>query len=111
MKLEKIITDFIENVLHKIPDVNGEFRLIWSIVNQSAVEVEGRKIYSSSCFTTGIIQGTMSDRAKEFLYLNIQKCVLINGENGSNVYFYRFNFLKIHFLTSDLANYINLVDG
>ena len=110
-KPENIISDFIENVSRKIPYVNGEFRLICCIVNQSAVEIEGRKICTNSCFTTGIIQGSMDDRVKDFLYLNTKKRVLINGENGSNVYFYRFDFLKIYFLTSDLANYINLLNG
>ena len=110
-KPEKIVSDFNENVSRKILYVNGEFRLICCIVNQSAVEIEGRKIYTNSCFTTGIIQGSMDERVKDFLYLNTKKRVLVNGENGSNVYFYRFDFLKIHFLTSDLANYINLVNG
>ena len=38
-KSEKIIFDFIENVSRKIPNANGEFRLICCIVNQSAVEI------------------------------------------------------------------------
>ena len=46
--------------------------------------------------------------------------VLFNGQNGrkegscqrsneSNAYFYRWDFFKIHFLTSRLRNYINIV--
>ena len=110
-KSEKIIFDFIENVSRKIPDANGEFCFICCIVNQSAIEIEGRKTYTNSCFTTGIIQGAISDRVKDFLYLNRKKRVLVNGEDGSRVYFYRFDFLKIQFLTSDLANYINLLNN
>ena len=33
--------------------------------------------------------------------------VLINGESGSNIYFCHFDFLKIHYISSDLDNYIN----
>ena len=106
---EKIIFDFIENVSRKIRDANGEFCLICCIVNQSPLEIEGRKIDTNSCFKTSIIQGAMSDRVKDFLYLNTKERVLVNGENGSSVYFYRFDFLKILFLTSHLANYINLL--
>ena len=54
--------------------------------------------------------GTMNDRVKEFLYLDTKKHVLINRENGRNVYFYRFDFMKIHFLTSNLANYIDILN-
>ena len=86
-KPEKIIFDFIENVSRKIPDANGEFRLICCIVNRSAVEIEGRKIYTNSCFIRGIIQGEMSNKVKDFLNLNTTQRVLVNGENGSNVYF------------------------
>ena len=50
----------------------------------------------------------MNDRVKEFLYLDTKKHVLINRENGSNVYFYRFDFMKIYFLTSNLVNYIDI---
>ena len=32
----------------------------------------------------------MNDRVKEFLFLNTKKRVVINGESGSNVYFFRF---------------------
>ena len=65
----------------------------------------------NSCFTAGIIEGTMNDRVKEFLYLDAhKKLVLINGENGSNVYFYRSEFMKIHFSTSNLANYIDILN-
>ena len=87
-KPEKIIFDLIENVSSKIPDANCEFHLICCIVNQSTVEIEGRKIYTNSCFTTGNIQGAMSDGVKDFLYLNTKKRVLINGENRSSVSLY-----------------------
>ena len=66
---------------------------------------------STPTLATGIVEGDMNSRVKEFLYQNTKKRVLINGENGSNVYFYRFYFLKIHFLTSDLRQYINLLQN
>ena len=53
----------------------------------------------------------MSNRVKDFLNLNTKWRVLVNGENGSTVYFYRLDFLKIHFLTSNLANYKNLLNN
>ena len=108
MNPNKVINEFIENVARLTPKANGEFRLLCCIVNQSVVELRGRRLYTNSCFTTGIVEGDMNSRVKEFLYQNTKKRVLINGENGSNVYFYRFDFLKIHFLTSDLRQYINL---
>ena len=99
---DKIITSFIEAVARKSP---GEFRTIFSIMNQSAAQVEGKRIYSKTYWSSGLIQGKIIDeRVKEFLYLNTKKGVLINGENGSNVYFYRFEFLKVHFITSFLVN-------
>ena len=88
---------------------NGEFRLISCIVNQSAVELHGRRLYANSCFTTGVIDDPMNNRVKEFLFANTKKRVSINGENGSNVYFYRFDFLKIHFRTSRLRNHIDII--
>ena len=38
-KPEKIIFDFIENVSHKIPDANGEFRLICCIGKSTPILV------------------------------------------------------------------------
>ena len=107
--LGKVLNEFIDNVARVIADANDEFRLICCIVNQSAVESHGRRLFTNSCFTTGIIEGLMNDRVKEFLFLNTKKRVLVKGQNGSNVYFYRFDFLKIHFLTSRLRNYIGIV--
>ena len=107
---DKVINDFIENVARLVPSGEiGEFRLVCCIVNQSAVELHGRRLYTNSCFTTGVIDGPMNNRVKEFLFANTKKRVLINGENGSNVYFYRFDFLKIHFLTSHLRNHIDII--
>ena len=51
----------------------------------------------------------MNNRVKEVLFANTKKRVLINGENGSNVYFYRFDFLKIHFLTSHSRDHIDII--
>ena len=106
---EKFIDDFIENVAHVVPtNKNGKFRLICCIVNQSAVELHGRQLYTNSCFATGVIDGPMNNRVKVFLFSNTKKRVLINGENGSNFYFYWLDFLKIHFLTSHLRNDIDV---
>ena len=77
------------------------------MTNQPAEEIESRRIFMNVFFITGIIQGTMNDRVKEFLFLNTKKRVVINGESGSNVYFFRFDLLKIHYLTSNLDNYMN----
>ena len=107
---EQILSNFIENVARVIPDASGEFRLVSCIVNQSAVELYRRIMYTNSCIMTGIIEDLMNNRVKEFLFLNTKKRVLINGENGSNIYFYRFDFLKIHFLTSNLRNYIGVLN-
>ena len=107
----KVIENFVDTASRHIPEVEGEFRLICCIVNQSNVETNGRKIYTQACFTTGIIEGSMNNRVKEFLFNNTKKRVLINGENGSNVYFYRFQFLKIHFLSSNLSDYINILQN
>ena len=100
---------FIENVSRKTPDAVGEFRLTCCIVNQSATEIEGRLIYTNSCFTTAVTEGTKNEKVKEFLYLGTKKRILINGKNSSNVYFYHFDFMKIHFLTSNLENYIDIL--
>ena len=107
----KVIENFVDTASRHIPEVEGEFRLICCIVNQSNVETNGRKIYTQACFTTGIIEGSMNNRVKEFLFNNTKKRVLINGENGSNLYFYRFQFLKIHFLSSNLRDYINILQN
>ena len=107
----KVIKDFIDTASRYILEVEGELRLICCMVNQSNVETNGRKIYTQACFTTGIIEGSMNNRVKEFLFNNTKNRVLINGENGSNVYFYRFQFLKIHFLSSNISNYINILQN
>ena len=106
---DKVIYDFIENVSRHINEAESEFRLICCIINQTATETHGRKLYMNDCFTTGITEGSMITRVKEFLFENTKKRVLINGENESNVYFYRFKFLKIYFMTSNLIKYINLL--
>ena len=106
---EKVLNEFIDNVARMIPDPSGEFGLVCCIVNQSAVASLGRRLFTNSCFTNGIIEGLMNDRIKKFLFLYNKKRVLVNGQNGSNTCFYRFNFLKIHFLTSRLRNYIDIV--
>ena len=106
---EKVLNEFTENVSRVIPDANGEFRLVCCIVNQSAVELYSRRMYTSSYFTTGIIECFMNNRVKEFLFPNTKKKVPISGQDGSNAYFYRFDFLKIHFLTSHLRNYIDII--
>ena len=49
----------------------------------------------------------MNDRVKGFLYLSTKKRVLVNGESGSNVYFFKFDFLKIQYLLPNLDNYMN----
>ena len=104
---DSIIRNFINRVSRGLGDREGEFRLVFSITNQSAVEIEGRRIFKNAFFTTGIIQGTMNDRVKKFVFLNTKKRVLVNGESGSNVYFFRFDFLKIHYLRSNLDNHMN----
>ena len=48
---------------------------------------------------------------KDFLNLNTKWRVLVNGKNGINIYFYRLDFLKVHFLTSNLANHKNLLNN
>ena len=108
---DKIIDNFTENVARLVPKAKDEIRLICCIVNQSVTELHGRRLYTNSCFTTGITEGVFNTRIKEYLFLNTKKRVLINGENGSNVYFYRFDFLRIHLLASDLRRYINLVQA
>ena len=94
----------------KIPNEDGEFRTVFSIMNQSAAEIEAKRIYSSTFWSSELVLGRMKDqRAREFLYLNTRKGVLINGENSSNVYFHRFLFLKVYFITSALAQYNKLI--
>ena len=109
---DKIIASFIEAVANKIPDEEGEFRTVFLIMNQSATQIEGKRIYSNTYWSSEWVLGKMKDqRVREFLYLNMKKRGLINGENGSNVYFHRFIFLKVHFITSDLVEYNKLVTG
>ena len=48
---EKALNEFIENISQELPNVVGEFRLVFCIVNQSPTEIEGRRIYANSCFT------------------------------------------------------------
>lgn len=70
----KVIGDFIENVAHLVLDVNGEFRLICCIVNQSATELHGKRLYTNSCFTTGIIENNvMNIRIKEICLQILKK--------------------------------------
>ena len=88
---------------------NGEFSLICCIDDQSAVELHVTRLYTNSCLTTGLIDGPMNN-IKEFLFSNTKK-VLINGENDSNSYFYRFEFLKISSLASHLRNNIDIVNS
>ena len=71
--LEKALNEFVDNVACVIPDASNEFCLVCCIVNQSAVESHGRRLFMNSCFTTGIIEGLMNDRVKEFLFLNPKK--------------------------------------
>ena len=95
---DKIIGSFIEAVARKIPDEEGEFRTVFSIMNQSTAEIEGKRIYSNIFWSSELVLDRMKDqRVREFLYLNTKKRVLINGENGSNIYFHRFIFLKVQF--------------
>ena len=106
---DKVIEYFIDTASRHIPEVAGEFRLICCIVNQYNVEANGQKIFRHACFNTGIVEGFMNTRIIEFSFNNAIKRVSVNLENGSNVYFYRFQFLKIHFMTSNLSDYINLL--
>ena len=70
-------------------------------MNQSAAEIEGKRIYSITFWSSELVLGRMKDqRVREFLYLNTKKRVLINRENDSNVYFHRFIFLKVQFIAS-----------
>ena len=100
---DRVIYDFTENFSRHINEAEGEFRLICCIINQTAAEIH------DACFTTGITEGSMNTRVKETLFENTKKRVLINGENGSNVYFCRFEFLKIHFMTSNFSEHIKLL--
>ena len=62
--------------------------VVFTITNQSVVEIGCRRIFTNAVFTTEIIKGTMNDRVKEFLFLNTKKRVVINGESGCNVLFF-----------------------
>ena len=65
-------------------------------------------MYSNTIWSSEWVLGRMKDQ-REFLCLNTKKMVLMNGENGSNVYFHCFIFLKVHFITSALAQYNKLI--
>ena len=91
------MNDFIDNVALVTPEADGEFRFICCIVNQSTIELHGRRLYTNSFFTSGIAEGLINNRVKERLFQNTIKKVIINGVNGSSVYFCCFDFLKIHF--------------
>ena len=107
---DQVINDFIENVARLVPSGEiSQFRLVCFIVNQPVLELHGRRLYTNSCFTTGIIEGPLNNRVKKCLFSNTKRRVFINGENGSNVYFYRFDFLNIHILTSHLRNHIDII--
>ena len=102
---DSIIRNFINRVSRELADRKDEVRLLFSIANQFAVEIEGRCIFTNTLFTIETIQGTRNDRVKKVLS-NTKKRVLINGEIGSNVYFFTFDFHKIHYLSSNLDNYV-----
>ena len=91
---------FIRETMTKLEDNEGEFRLVYCTVNQLLVQVERKYLYTNSCFTTSIIQCCFDTRVKEYLFVNTKMRVLINGENGSKVFFQRFEFLKIYFSLS-----------
>ena len=58
----------------KIPGEEGEFRTVFSIINQSAAEIEGKKIYSNTFWSSELVLDRMKDqRVREFLYLNPKK--------------------------------------
>ena len=68
------MNDIIENVARLVPyGKNGEFRLVCCIVNQSAVELHARRLYTNSCLITGVIDGPMNDMVKEFSFSNTRK--------------------------------------
>ena len=73
---DSIVRNFINRVSREQGDREGEFRLVFLITNQSTVEIEGRHIFTNAFFTTGINQGTMNNRVKEFLFLNTKKRVV-----------------------------------
>ena len=71
---DKIIGSFIETVARKIPDEEGEFGTMFSIMNQSAAEIEVKRIYSKTFWSNELVLGRMKDqRVREFLYLNTKK--------------------------------------
>ena len=67
---ESLISNFITRVSRELRDKEGEFRLVFNIVNQTTAEIEGSRLYTNTFFTAGVIQGTMNDRVKDFLYGN-----------------------------------------
>ena len=64
-----------------IERVNLDY-VVFSITNQSAVEIGGRYIFTNAVFTTGIIQGTRNDRVKDFLFLKTKKRESRNYEDS-----------------------------
>ena len=71
---DKTICSFIEALARKIPDEEGEFRTVFLIMNQSAAEIEGKRIYSNTFWSSELVLGRMKDqRVREFLYLNTKK--------------------------------------
>ena len=71
---DKIIGSFIETVERKTPDEEGEFRTMFSIMNQSAAETEGKRIYSNTFWSSELVLSSVKDpRVREFLYLNTKK--------------------------------------
>ena len=71
---DKIMGSFIEAVARKIPDEEGEFRTVFSIITQSAAEIEDKRIYSNTFWSSELVLGRMKDqRVREFLYLNTKK--------------------------------------
>ena len=51
----------------------SEFRLVCCIVNQSAVELHGRRLYTNSCFTAVVVHGPMNNRVNKLLFANNKK--------------------------------------
>ena len=62
----KIIGSFIEAVARKTPDEEGEFRTVFSIMNQSAAEIEGKRIYSNTFWRSELVLGRMKDQRERF---------------------------------------------
>ena len=59
---ENKILNFIKRVFIELGNREGEFRLIYCIVNQSVAQVKGKRLHINSCFTTGVIQGSLNDK-------------------------------------------------